>query len=171
MPVFSIYDHPQMPVVMVRVCKRRENSTKDGFRLRYCAELSAKSEEHADDVISTLDEAMGTATKAHGVYQAKYDDVRRVYEGLLNSVGSSSGGPTDTGLLRALALMAGICLTIAMVVIVPMVTIFWLVVCAFKRQSGLVTMGETFVMGNIFDWRPLIHKLFHYSQSGKWPSA
>ncbi len=168
MPHFCLYDHPQFGLVNAKVTKRREDTTKDGLRLRYIVELDEAGQNNADNVITMLDDAMGKRCKAHGFYQAKYEDVYAVYKDLLDA-SIRENTPLDTGLLRAAALMLGVALTGAMCFLLPMVILAWLIICAFKSQSGMLTAAESAVVWTIFDWRPLIHKLFAYSQDGKWP--
>ena len=165
MPHFCIFDHPKMPIIRVSIEPRRRDETKDGFRLRYIVQVA--SADHADDVISTLDDLMGKQTRAHGIYQASYDAVKAEYDGLLRD--AMSDAPLDwSPLLRAAAVVAGVVLTIGMSIILPCAVLLWLFVSALKSQSGLTAMAESAVVWSIFDWRPFIQRLFHYANTGIW---
>jgi hypothetical protein len=165
MPYFCIFAHPQMPLVRASVEKRRKDLTRDGFALRYSVDVSDQPPEHCEQVIGLLDAALGSRTKAHGVYQAKFEDVMSAFEGL-----PRDPPPTDhSDWLRPFALMAAVALTVGMCVLLPLAVIFWMFIAAVQRQSGLVTMAESAVVWSILDWRPTIHRLIHYSRSGIWP--
>ncbi len=158
MPFFDVYDHPQMPLTRIVVEDRSRPVTKDGFRLRRSVDLAHSSREHGLAVIALVDAAMGAKTKAPGVYQARYDEVRAAIEALPRRPKPFDPHPY----LRWPALAAGIALTAAMCVAVPIVTVMFLIVSAIKRQSGFAAMAEATIIGSIFDWRPFIHRLFRY---------
>jgi hypothetical protein len=168
MALFCIFDHPNLPVVRVSVERRRTDVTRDGFRLRYMAPIAPDSEAHADSVISMLDDDLGRRTRGHGVYQAKYDEVRAAYGLLLAEAGPE---PTDfwQESLRAGAIVLAVALTVTMAFVLPITVFMWLIISAVKRQNGLVAMAEASVVWSIVDWRPLIHKLIFYWRDGKWP--
>lgn len=168
MPFFCIFHHPQLPLIRVSVEPKRKDQTRDGFVLRYIMDVGPHNAKHADDVITTLDGLMGKSTRAHGLYQTTYEAVRAEYDDLLGR--ATDDRPLDVSpMLRAAAVIAAILLTIAMCVILPTVTLLWLFLSALKRQGGLTAMAESAVVWSIFDWRPIIQRLFHYANTGIWP--
>ena len=80
---FCLYSHPQLPLSRASVEPKRRDETKDGFQLRYIVAISDANQ--GDHVISLLDDALGASTRAHGVYQAKYEDVHAAYKTLLDA--------------------------------------------------------------------------------------
>lgn len=166
MPYFSIFDHPKLPLVVVRLEKRRRDVDKDGFRLRYVLPLPSNTDEgHADDVIDLLDGLMGARTRSHGVYQAKYEEVRAAYGSLFPPEESD-----DTNeLLRAGALLLAVPIGAVSAVALVAVTFGFLIFAAFRRQSGFAAMAEYAILCEIVDARPLVHKLLLYWRDGKWP--
>jgi hypothetical protein len=165
MPYFCLLAHPQMPLVRATVEKKPRRETKDGFVLRLSIPIPEEWLEHADGVISELDTAMGKATKAHGVYQARYEAVLDAYRGLDRDPEPFDASPV----LRPAALMLALGLTVGMCALLPGAILMFLFVTAFKKQSGFATMAEATILWSIFDWRPLIRKLLVYSKGGKWP--
>lgn len=168
MALFCIFSHPQLPLVRISIEPKRKNETRDGFVLRYMLEIPKDGSDHADDVIHTIDDAMGKCTRAHGLYQTTYEVVKATYDDLLAD--AMADRPIDYApVLRAAAVIVATLLTIAMSVILPLVTMLWLFISAIKNQSGIRAMAESAIVWSIFDWRPLIHKLFHYANTGVWP--
>lgn len=163
---FCLYSHPQLPLSLASIESKRRDKTKDGFELRYIVAISDATQ--GDHVISLLDDMLGDATRSHGVYQARYENVHAAYKTLLDAA-MVPEGINWTPMLQAAAMIAGISLTVAMCVLLPMAVIFWAVISMFKRQGGITAMAETAVVWSIFDWRPIIHKLFHYANTGIWP--
>jgi hypothetical protein len=165
MPLFCIFDHPQMPLVRISVEKRRRDHDKFGFRLRYVLEISDDQEGHAEHVISLVDDAMGKATKAHGTYQAKYEDVRAAYGELLDAARPPETVPWHD-VLRPVALALAATLMVGMIVLIPPATVLFLFVSAIKRQSGLAAMAESAIIWSILDWRPTIYRLIRFGLGG-----
>ena len=145
---FSIASHPQLPLVVAKATERRPKDVdKDGFQLRYIAALDGAA---SDYIVELLDGAMGPKTKAPGVYHAKYDEVREALQNILDDAPKPKAPPM---VFRVLAGIAAVALTAAFGFFAVAGTIFWLAVCAMKRQSGLLTMAETAVVWRILDWR------------------
>lgn len=160
MPFFCISDHTQLPLVRAGIEKRRPQATaKDGFRLRYCAEVSESALPGAEQVLEMLDDAMGSATKAPGVFQANYETVRHQYQLLLDAAPKAGGRPTW---LRYLALALALALALTMAAIIPWVIFMYLFFAAFQSKSGLLAAAEASFIWSIFDWRPTIRKLVNY---------
>lgn len=165
MPYFCFHDHPQLPVVHVTVRPSAVRQTKDGFRLRYALKIPAELEAHGNHVIGEIDSRMGRATRAHGVYQARFEDVIAAYVGLLKEAGPAKP-PRDLA-LRQLALVAALLLTAARCAIMPAAFIGWTIVVAMRHHtSALRVMAETAVIDHVLDWRPLIWRLLHYWRHG-----
>lgn len=129
---------------------------RDGFELRYIAALDQASLLGAQTVIDKLDVHFGKRTKSEGVYQAPYEEVRAQLQAFLDE----APRPFKRNLIvRSAAGVAAVALMFAMGFCAVGGTMFWLVVCAFKRQSGLLTMAESAVVWRMLDWRPMIHYL------------
>lgn len=162
MPFFCISDHPQLPIIRVLIHKKMPKPIdKEGFRLRYTTtDLPETAVQGAQLAIEALDESMGPRTKAPGMYQAKYDEVRRAYQAILDKAPKPRGRPI---LLRIAAGLLAIALMFAMGFCLTGGIIIWMVVCAFKHQSGLLTMAETAIVWRILDWSPTIRFFGRYA--------
>lgn len=157
MSLFCITSHPQMPLTQVAIHKRRPKSPdKTGFVVRYTSPVD--SERGAELVIQTIDELMGSKTKAPGVYQARFEEVWEVYEAILMELEPAPKYPTWLrwgAFALAMAIIAGYTAAMSWLIVV------WLIICAFKKQSGLVTAAETEVLFSIFDIRPILRRLLN----------
>lgn len=162
MPYFSISDHPKLPVTVARVTDRRPKPVdKDGFRLRYVAE-TPEDPTGAEIALNRLDESFGSKCKAPGVYQASYEEVRQVFQAVLDEAPKPPRPPLVLKILAG----CGIAVCFAWSALVgPWAIIGWIVICMFKKQSGLLTMGETAVVWSIFDTRLLVTRLWRYIRS------
>lgn len=129
---------------------------RDGFELRYIAALDPAGVKGAQIVIDKLDVYFERRTRAEGVYQAPYDEVRTQLQAFL---GQAPRRLVRHPIVRGAAGVAAVLLMFAMGFCAVGGTMFWLVVCAFKRQSGLLTMAESAVVWRMLDWRPMIQRL------------
>jgi hypothetical protein len=129
---------------------------RDGFELRYIAGLDQASVVGATVTIGKLNNHFGKKTKGNGVYQATYEEVRAQLQVFMDE----APRPIKRNpFVRGAAGIAAVALMFAMGFCAVGGTMFWLVVCAFKRQSGLLTMAESAVVWRMLDWRPMIHYL------------
>lgn len=160
MPLFVIRDHPKLPVVVARIEKRREETDRDGFRLRYVAKIPEGHADAARTVIEMLDDRMGKATRAPGVYQAKYEAVREAYSEVL-PVPAVRKRPLW---LRCLAGATAFALIFGMIACLTFVVPFLLFFGAIKKQSGFAFMAEVALVTDFFDWRPTIARLIDYAK-------
>ena len=146
-----------MPIVLVAIHEKRPKDTdKDGFQLRYIAEVHGTAIEGAQITIEMLDEALEQKRRDSGVYQCKYQEVRDALQVIMDAAPKPW---TSNIFVRIGAGLLAFALTMVMGAAVAAGTLFWLVVCAVKKQSGMLTMAETAVMWSILDWRPIIHPL------------
>lgn len=160
MPTFQLWDHPQLPLVMATAETRRRDRDKSGFRPRYVVEITSR--DHADDVIRMLDDAMGEATRAHGVYQARYDDVRAAYGALLASAGPPPRNAWDLA-FRAGALLLGAAVLALAVSARLVMTALSLAFCALRGRSGAHVMLELHVITALTSPHGLVRRLWGYA--------
>ncbi len=147
-----------MPLVQITVEDRqRLVPDKFGFRPRYS--LPIESKPHANDVVSTFDRLMGFRTKAPGVYQATYDEVRGAYQTLLDEVPPDRMRPY----LRTLAFFGAMTLLLVMCFVLPFALFGFLLMTALRRQSGFEAMYEGTILWRLLDWRPTIRRLLDYA--------
>ena len=154
---FCLLTLPQLKITVAKIVERRpKNVDKDGFELRYLCALNGHGVRGAEIVINDLDVHFGDRTKAVGVYQVPYEKVHSRLQIILNNAPQPWYRKMP---VRIAAGIAAAALMVAMGFVATAVTIGWLAICAFKKQSGLLTMAETAVVWKIFDWRPMIQRL------------
>ena len=155
MALFCITAHPQMPLTVAAIHKRRPRSPdKSGFVVRY--ESPADNVRGAEMVISALDELMGERTKAPGVYQARFEEVFELYGRILDDLAPP---PKYAAWQRWGAFGLAMALIAVFTAVMSWLIVVWLIICAFKKQSGLVTAAETELLFSIFDIRPILRHL------------
>jgi hypothetical protein len=160
MPFFCISVNPRLPVVVAAIHKKRPHGAdRDGFSARYIAQLDANGVRGAELVIAQLDDLMGSKTKAPGTYQSSYQEVRELFDAIMQDAPKPEPRPVW---LRWLALLTALALAAIMAVTIPWAVLFWLFWSAIRSVNGLVLAAETEVLFSILDWRPTITRLIAY---------
>jgi hypothetical protein len=168
MPYFSVRHVPNMPLVLVDVTDLKPKVRgKDGFELFWCVEVFEGNLRGAELAIERLDERMGSRRRHRGVYQAKLEDVWAELSAILAEHAAQASAPLLTPMERVACGVAAAALLFVMTAIAVPATIAWMVVCAFRKQSGLHAMADTAILFSIFDWRALIHKLARMAYYGR----
>jgi hypothetical protein len=94
-----------------------------------------------------------------------HQDVMRALSAIIVASSEIEVKPAPKDFSQYVSLIAGLLLTLAMCAILPLAVVGWLAICAFKRQSSLLTMYESEMVWSILDWRPTIAKLFNHWKS------
>jgi hypothetical protein len=156
MPYFSVRHAPGMPLVIVDVTDLRPKvKAKDGFEVFYCVKIEPSAVLGAEIVIDRLGIIFGTRTKHRGVFQAKLDDV---WSAVVSELEAAASIPRYSVPERVGAGAAALALLFVSCAVATPCVLAWMVVCAFRKQSGLRAMAETAVVFSLFDFRrPIRH--------------
>lgn len=142
--------------------RRPKSVGRDGFVLRYLLDVSGSSEDHVDDVITMLDDAMRPKTKGHGVYQADYDDVRAAFGAILTPWIPPPRGPNR---LRWPVLLLAIGLATLSAVLWAWCAAGCMLLAALSGKHAGHVWFELTALRLIFDWSHPIKRLL---EKGDW---
>lgn len=158
MPYFCIIGHNQLPIVRVEVKDRKFKSDQQGFFAVHTVHLETDSAvDGAHHTIAVLDEMLKARKKHTGIYHAPLKDVIQAYEAILAS--------TEEVVRHSTAdrIAAGVTAALLFVWVTGVGTVFficWMVILAFRQQSGLMAAAETsFLWSTLFSHRQLFKRL------------
>lgn len=158
MPYFCIIGHKQFPLVRVEILDRKFKTDKNGFFAVHTVHIETDSElEGAKHTIAVLDTMLQARRKASGVYQASIKEVVDVYTAIIDG----QDRPEPRPMLERIA--AGFAAALLFVWVTCVGTVFiicWMVLLAFRQQSGLMAVAETgFLWSTLFSHRQLFKHL------------